>query len=71
MRRIVDNLTPPVDLDSDHWRGGERAPVTLVEYGDYECRSAPRSSPSPVSLAARKAGDLGDGEDEDEVEEQL
>jgi protein-disulfide isomerase len=37
MRPIVDDLTPPVDLDRDHWRGGERAAVTLVEYGDYEC----------------------------------
>jgi protein-disulfide isomerase len=36
MGLIVD-LTPPVDLDRDHWRGGERAAVTLVEYGDYEC----------------------------------
>jgi protein-disulfide isomerase len=26
-----------VDLDRDHWRGGARAAVTLVEYGDYEC----------------------------------
>jgi hypothetical protein len=37
MRAIVEDLTPPVDLDRDHWRGGERAAVTLVEYGDYEC----------------------------------
>ena len=37
MRPIVEDLTPPVDLDGDHWRGGERAAVTLVEYGDYEC----------------------------------
>jgi protein-disulfide isomerase len=37
MRAIVEDLTPPVDLDRDHWRGGERAVVTLVEYGDYEC----------------------------------
>jgi hypothetical protein len=37
MRPIVENLTPPVDLARDHWRGGEQAAVTLVEYGDYEC----------------------------------
>lgn len=37
MRPIVDDLTPPVDLDRDHWRGRERAAVILVEYGDYEC----------------------------------
>jgi protein-disulfide isomerase len=37
MRPIVEDLTPPVDPDRDHWRGGEHAAVTLVEYGDYEC----------------------------------
>ena len=37
MRPIVDDLTPPVDLDRDHWRGGERARGHPVEYGDYEC----------------------------------
>jgi protein-disulfide isomerase len=37
MRPMVEDLTPPVDLDRDHWRGGARAAVTLVEYGDYEC----------------------------------
>jgi len=37
MRAIVEDLTPPVDPDRDHWRGGARAAVTLVEYGDYQC----------------------------------
>jgi protein-disulfide isomerase len=37
MRPIVEDLTPPVDPDRDHWRGGAGAAVTLVEYGDYEC----------------------------------
>jgi len=37
MRPIVEDLTPPVDPDRDHWRGGAHAAVTLVEYGDYEC----------------------------------
>ena len=37
MRAILQDLTPPVDPDRDHWRGGEGAAVTLVEYGDYEC----------------------------------
>jgi hypothetical protein len=30
MGRVVDKLRPPVDLDRDHWRGGEHAAVTLV-----------------------------------------
>ena len=41
MRPIVDDLTPPVQLDRDHWRGGERAAFTLVGYGDDECPSSP------------------------------
>src|SRR5258705_7547088 len=32
----MDNLRTPI-MKSDHVRGPESAPVTLVEYGGYEC----------------------------------
>jgi Na+/H+ antiporter NhaA len=31
------DLSDEVDADRDHIRGSARAPVTLVEYGDYQC----------------------------------
>jgi protein-disulfide isomerase len=31
------DLSDDVDPERDHIRGSERGPVTLVEYGDYEC----------------------------------
>jgi Na+/H+ antiporter NhaA len=34
---LPEELAAPVDLDRDHVRGPAEAPVTVVEYGDYEC----------------------------------
>jgi protein-disulfide isomerase len=33
----IKKLTVPVNIGSDHIRGSVNAPITLVEYGDYEC----------------------------------
>jgi Na+/H+ antiporter NhaA len=52
--RITDWLSPPepvglklirpVDPDRDHLRGDPNAPLTLVEYGDYECPFCSRAT---------------------------
>ena len=52
---IID-LAVPVDPDHDHVRGPDRAPVTLVEYGDFECPYCGRAEPVVRELLA----DYGD-----------
>jgi Na+/H+ antiporter NhaA len=53
---IVD-LAVPVDPERDHIRGPMDAPVTLVEYGDFECPFCGRAEPVVRELL-RDFGDL-------------
>jgi Na+/H+ antiporter NhaA len=53
---LVD-LAVPVDVRRDHVRGPLDAPVTLVEYGDFECPYCGRAEPVVRELL-RDFGDL-------------
>ena len=52
---LVD-LGVPVDPDRDHLRGPAEAPVTVVEYGDFECPYCGRAE----SVMRELLGDFGD-----------
>src|SRR3954447_12252098 len=53
---VVD-LAVPVDPETDHIRGPEEAPVTLLEYGDFECPYCGRAEPVIRELLA-DSGDI-------------
>jgi Na+/H+ antiporter NhaA len=53
---IVD-LAVPVDPRRDHIRGPAKAPVTVVEYGDFECPPCGQAEPAVRELLADD-GDL-------------
>jgi Na+/H+ antiporter NhaA len=53
---LVD-LAFPVDPERDHIRGPKDAPVTLVEYGDFECLYCGRAE-SVVRELLRDSGDV-------------
>ena len=46
------DLLLPVDPERDHWRGTREAPVTLVEYGDFECPYCGQAEPVVRELLA-------------------
>jgi Na+/H+ antiporter NhaA len=52
---IID-LTAPVDAERDHVRGPDDAPVSLVEYGDFECPYCGQAEPVVRELL----GDFGE-----------
>jgi Na+/H+ antiporter NhaA len=53
---VITDLVVPVDEERDHIRGPEEAPVTVVEYGDFECPYCGLAEPSVRELLS----DFGD-----------
>ncbi len=49
---VIIDLAAPVDRRRDHIRGPKAAPVTLVEYGDFECPFCGRAEPAIRELLA-------------------
>lgn len=56
--RPLTDLTDAVDPVRDHIRGPMDAPITLVEYGDYECPHCGRAAPVVKELLRRFDGKL-------------
>jgi Na+/H+ antiporter NhaA len=54
---VIVDLADDVDPDRDHVRGPAEAPVTVVEYGDFECPYCGQAEPSVRELLAEQ-GDV-------------
>jgi len=54
----LPDLSHAVDARRDHIRGPVDAPVTLLEYGDYECPHCGRAAPVVASLLEQFEGEL-------------
>ena len=57
-RDEILDLSDDIDPDADHIRGSHSAPVTLVEYGDYECPYCGRAEVAIRELLSSFGDDL-------------
>ena len=49
---VITDLAVPVDPGRDHLRGRRESPVTVVEYGDFECPYCGQAEPAVRELLA-------------------
>lgn len=62
--KIVDNLKPPpviradVSIEGAPFRGAADAPVTVVEFSDFECPFCKRTHPTVTQLLDKYAGNV-------------
>jgi protein-disulfide isomerase len=54
-QRVPQDLTQPVTA-TDHLLGEPHAPITVVEYGDFECPTCKQAAPAVKLLLERFAG---------------
>jgi protein-disulfide isomerase len=57
-KRASKKLAMPVNIGTDHIRGSIDAPVTIIEYGDYECPYTARAYPIIKKLLKQFEGEL-------------
>jgi protein-disulfide isomerase len=58
MKTDTHQLVMPVREDRDHIRGPKKAPVTLVEYGDFECPYCGMAYPVVEAVRRQMGKDL-------------
>ncbi|MGW5239328.1 Na+/H+ antiporter NhaA [Monashia sp. NPDC004114] len=49
---LIQDLVPEVDVEHDHVRGPVKAPITVIEFGDFQCPHCGQAEPAVRELLA-------------------
>jgi protein-disulfide isomerase len=49
---LIQDLVPEVDIEHDHVRGPGSAPITVIEFGDFQCPHCGQAEPAVRELLA-------------------